>query len=139
MAILEDVEVSIVATETGQALEEFDNPKDDPTTNPRFTEKYIQATTGVRFQVQIYVRPSFNLYKAHGIDVTVDIDGGVVHHTTFYDKKWLEENRADKQPFIDDHVLHKMGSRWVESPYLFGSIDIGRLLQKPHLFAANNL
>jgi hypothetical protein len=133
MAILEDFEVSVVATETGQALEEFDNPKDDPIVNQFLTEKYIQATTGVRFQVQVHVKPSFNLYHADGIGVSINIDGGVVNHMRFYHKERVENSRKKKQPLIDGHVAHKMGSRWVESPFVFGSIDIGKLLHEPHL------
>ena len=124
MAILEGVETRITATETGKALQEYNSPRENADLGENAIEKYIEAETGMKFQIEVYLPKDFKLHGAWGVGVSVDIDGGVVSQLTAYSRTRVKERIKRGTPFIDSYAELCEGSRYINLDLAFGSLDI---------------
>lgn len=130
MAIIEDVEVQIVSTNTGQALSEYDNPDAGTTADAKSVEKYIQAETGTEFHMRIKLKKGFNYYGADGVRVSFNMDGGVLIRSVFFQRP-----RAIKDERLPEHCVYTMdqttirdGDVWKRIHYSFNAVAVGKLL-----------
>lgn len=71
MAILRDVKVTVSAD--GKRLQEYDDDAEEPSPSNTAT-RYIEALTGVGFQLHYSIKPTFQLISS-GIAIRIDIDG----------------------------------------------------------------
>lgn len=128
MAILEDVEVTIVSTSTGQPLTEVEDP--DPKTEEHGKEvrKYIEAVTDEEFKIVIRLKKGFRYHGADGIDATLRIDGTAVNC------HWYLARPENTHPFEPlekivsktlSHTLTRKGTEWFNIAFSFGAASIG--------------
>ena len=92
MVCLKDFEVRVALNTTkgtlpGEALKEHPNPKLSAANDEWSIERYIEAKAGEESQVEVYVKPGFNLYKADGIMIGLRIDVDTVAYKQYIPKK----------------------------------------------------
>ena len=125
MAILDGIEVRIASKTKGKAFDEYDKPNTVSSADGLSIQKYIQAETGLDFYIEVFIKPSFKLYRASGIQASVDIDGGKVAKSRYWSKEKFLGKLRRGEPFIFDDVLHKEGMQWRRMKFNFGSLEIG--------------
>lgn len=126
MVLIEDIEVRIASSASGEALIEYDDPKAAPSGNGFSATKFIEAVTGLEYQVEVYIKPSFELWDADGLDIGVNIDGGVVNQFKFHRISGVEACKKNGKPITVDSTVYQEGSKWYETPFSFGALNIGK-------------
>lgn len=87
MAILRDVEVTVSAN--GKRLQEYDDDAEEPSPSNTAT-RYIEALTGVGFQLHYSIKPTFQLIPSD-IEILINIDGEHMDGHTLLRGKDLKE------------------------------------------------
>lgn len=129
MVQLQGVRVHVVCSSSARVLDEYSDITVVPSGNKLLAERFIEATTGLKFQIEVNIEPSFELWDADGIYIRVIIDGGVVKKAIFYSKEQVEEQKRTSTPFIDGSAIYQEGSAWCKAMYSFGSLNIGKSLK----------
>ncbi|KAL8682857.1 MAG: hypothetical protein Q9186_001103 [Xanthomendoza sp. 1 TL-2023] len=124
MAILKDFEVRVVSKSTGKPLQEYDSP--ETTAVDHYTiEKFIEATTGEDFAVEVFIKEGYSCHRAWGVWVGINIDGGVVDFGHPICRSVVKERQpAGKRLTIFDSVSHSEGSVHSRIGFRFGSLTI---------------
>lgn len=131
MAIIEDVEVQIVSTSTGEALLEYDNPDRDATVEPVRVEKYIEAATDEEFHIVVTLREGFDYHGANGILVTYDLDGNMLKRQEFF-RRPDDNHRLTTAKIIKFKSAQvKVDNTWKRIHLSFGSVDVGMFVGRP--------
>ncbi|KZF21398.1 hypothetical protein L228DRAFT_249210 [Xylona heveae TC161] len=126
MAILEHVEVRIKLTSNDTYLPEYDTPNEHFKSSETTVEKYIEAQTDAKFEVEIRIDPKFRWHGAKALRIILRLDGGsLLSHSWYHDKKSLGE-----LPFV--RVINKMKFRqpngFSKTNFSFSSIAIDESL-----------
>lgn len=133
MAILGSIEVRIARNTSGKAkaddagnpLSEYQKPNSSVNQPSNPVEKYIEATTDQPFQIEVYIKPGFQLYGADGITVGIEIDDKTVNfYKSYYAKRVIQCMREGK-PFVISSVSRVEGDRHFRVGFTFGSHDLG--------------
>ncbi|KAL8690457.1 MAG: hypothetical protein Q9224_004404, partial [Gallowayella concinna] len=125
MAILNDIEVRVVSKSRGKPLQEYDSPKKTDAVDQHTIEKFIEATTGEDFAVEVFVKKGYTCKGAWGLRVGINIDGGVVKFAYSFSSADVKETQlAGKRLIIFDSVPHSEGSVHSEIGFRFGSLTI---------------
>ena len=134
MAILEDVEVTIVSTSTNQPLVEFEDP--DPKTEQHGKEvrQYIEAVTGEEFKVVVRLKKGFNYHGADGITISLYLDGNALRRSLF---KPLNSRTGWSGVLAEDDIyewrtfLSRNQDNWSDIAFSFGAADVGSSKDSP--------
>lgn len=126
MAILNDIEVRVVTKANKQQLTEYDKPNTGAKAEEACVEKYIEAKTGEDFQVDVYFKKGYKCFRAWGVEVTIDIDGGVVNYAYEFSKDDLRGFQDDEDPITFDSVSQREGSLVSDVGFRFGSLNFGK-------------
>ncbi|MCJ1250514.1 hypothetical protein MMC30_007742 [Trapelia coarctata] len=84
MAVIEDVEVTIVSKSTGQPLVEYDDPDKETSTGGEEVQKYVEAVSDEEFGFVVRLKEGFNYHGADGIKVVFTMDGDTLRRRKFY-------------------------------------------------------
>lgn len=128
MAIIEDVEVTIVSTRTGQRLVEFQDPAQTIPDKARNVCRYIEVVSGEEFKVVVRLKKGFQYHGADGIAIHLRLDGNALHRVRYEER---DPRKAPSGVLRDDLVYEyintKVGNRdsWSEISFSFGAADIG--------------
>lgn len=133
MAILGSIEVRIARNTSGKAqtydagdtLSEYQKPNSSVNQASNPVENYIEAMTGQPFQIEVYVKPGFQLYNADGIEVGIDIDDKTVHFYKYYCAERVIQSMREGKPFVISSVPRVEGNRHFSMGFTFGSLHLG--------------
>ena len=103
MAILDDFQVEVVDSSSGEPLTEYHRNISHyymPTNNDTKVENYIEARTGKEFKIAIRIRPTFDFLGADGILICLRIDGNVFAQAKFFSQKTVRKYRRSNEPII---------------------------------------
>ncbi|KAL8922551.1 MAG: hypothetical protein Q9208_005053 [Pyrenodesmia sp. 3 TL-2023] len=131
MAILNEVEVRVVSKATGQSLDEYDKPGSALAINGSSVEKYIEARTGEDFAVEIRVKEGFDCFRAWGIRIGLEIDGGVVNYCRNLSKEKVSHYRTVGAPAILDSVRQSDGKVHSRIGFQFGLLTMNEEANLP--------
>ncbi|KAL8812682.1 MAG: hypothetical protein Q9223_007230 [Gallowayella weberi] len=136
MAILDDFEVRVISKSTGQPLQEYDNP-DKTAVDHNTIDKFIEATTGKDFAVEVFAKMAYQNHGERGLVVGIIIDGGVVKFQRTFHKSTVTRTRKDGKPLTTiGSVLHLEGSKKSSIGFRFGSlIIVGQVEQQQQQLA----
>jgi len=128
MAVLEDVEVTIVSTSTGQPLAEFEDP--DPKTEEHGNEvqKYVEAVTDEEFKIVIRLKKGFKYHGADGIKVAPRIDGTAVNSRWYFARPENTYLFKPLEKIVSEtlsHALVRKGPDWFRIAFSFGAASVG--------------
>jgi len=133
IAILGSIEVRIAqnisgradSEDVGNALSEYQKPNTsvDQPSNP--VEKYVEAVTGQPFQIEVFVKPGFQLYSADGIGVGIVIDDRVVTFNRYFSAEAVRQKIRDGKPVLISSVSRVEGNRRFRMGFTFGSLNLG--------------
>ncbi|KAL9019948.1 MAG: hypothetical protein Q9185_002802 [Variospora sp. 1 TL-2023] len=126
MAIVKDVEVRVVTKANKQQLAEYEKPNAVVAAGKDSIEKYVEAKTGEDFQVEVYFKKSFDCFDAWGVEVVIDIDGGVVRYCRHYSKHKVRELQDGKMAIVFDSVRQREKSVDSRVGFRFGSLNLGK-------------
>ncbi len=135
MAILKDIEVKVTSLPHREVFQEYANPKKTPKKREKSIfsiERYIEARTGLNFQIEVFVKPKFKLQGAMGIRVDVVIDGGVVKQFQYYDKDEVLRAQKRRSPLVQDRTTKLEGTQYSDVNFSFGSLKISKSLLDIH-------
>lgn len=128
MAILEDVEVTIVSTSTGQPLTEFGDPDPKTEEHGKEVQKYIEAVTDEDFKIVIRLKKGFRFHGADGINATLRIDGTAVNCLWYLARPEkthpLKPLKKIGSETLSSTVTRK-GAEWFNIAFSFGAASIG--------------
>ena len=131
MAILEDFEVKITTFPHRNPFHEYENPTKEPDKLEKgivSLERYIEAETGMGFQIEVFVKPTFRLFGATGIRIHLDIDEGVVGQFKYIHKDRVLAAQKNKTPLIDCDALKLEGTQYSRINFSFGALEFGKPL-----------
>lgn len=126
MAILKDIEVRVVRKDTQEVLQEYDKPDSTVSTDEYAIEKYVEAKEGQDFEVHVFIREGFKCFAAWGVEVGINIDGGVVEFSYYYSKSEVERLQKSNKPTKFRSVLHSERSAHSEIGFRFGTLSSGK-------------
>ena len=136
MAILQDYEVQIALRPAleegpgfqceGDPLREYPDPKPTDRFKDVAVERYIEAIPDREFQIQIHLEPSFDLFEADVLRVTVTIDWDTVRFCRYYSKSQIVENTSEEMPFIIQSACTTDGTDHFRNSFSFGSLESGK-------------
>ncbi len=137
MAILKDIEVRIarntsgevVAESAGDALQEYERPTANINGSSNSIEKYIEAVAGQAFQIEVYIRPTFNMYAASDMMVHLTIDDETVRFKSPTGKNSILWKKMVGKPIIISSVPRFEGTRHYKTGFTFGSLNLGQCRQ----------
>ena len=132
MAILEDVEVTIIAGNSAQPLEEYNDPDPDPEApaTEREVVKYIEAQSEAEFQINVTLKKGFCYHGASGVRLWLKLDGDALNVCWYkpIDTHGLDSHGKLLQNF--SHTIsespHKKGDDWYKVSYTFGAASVSR-------------
>ena len=126
MAISKDIEVLVVATDTGEPLHEYNNPFVSLGPSGLVLKgKYIEAKSGAEFQIHAIIRPDFKLHGAHGITLDIDIDQKTVFASQRWDKDEVLNSRDTGSHLVLSSVFSEVGSQRIQAWFCFADLEIG--------------
>ena len=128
MAILEDVEVFIKSTATGERLVEYDNPDPEDEAGSLQVEKFVEAQSEAEFQVVVNLKAGFDYHGADGVRVRLVLDGGAVRRHWYKCKSELvpiNDKLLEDKSFSFATVSSKRGEDWIRVAFSFGKVDVG--------------
>lgn len=131
MVLLKDVEVKVALNSgdgvtAGEAFREYPNPEPRTSSDEWLAERYIEAKPGQEFQVEVYLKPSFKLFAADTLRVSLRIDDGTVQFRRNYDETRIAANISEGKPFIFHDVLNTDGRQHSMVSFSFGSLSVGK-------------
>ncbi|KAL8947632.1 MAG: hypothetical protein Q9222_006104 [Ikaeria aurantiellina] len=129
MAILDDVEVRVVSKATKQALHEYDDPKPAAAVQAHSVLKYVQAEEGMDFQVEVYFEKEFQCWDVWGIEIGINIDGGVVNYYKRCSQERVKTLQELGEPILLDSVRHVENSQHSRVGFRFGLLKINEDLE----------
>ncbi|KAI9773091.1 MAG: hypothetical protein M1840_008212 [Geoglossum simile] len=120
MAILDEIEVSIISDD--RALVEYSDPDREDQNDVLTAEKYIGASTGSKFAVRYTVKPTFRLYHAQGVHISIYADGQYatgrnVSESRLRHREWTETITTMTYYCHDRDI-------WMDAKMAFGDIQI---------------
>jgi hypothetical protein len=127
MAILDGIEVSIISDD--RALVEYSDPDREDQNDVLATEKYIEASTGSKFAVRYTIKPTFRLYHAQGVHVSIHADGQYATGRNV-SEHWLGRQKWEETVTTMTYFCHDRGI-WMDAKMAFGGIQIGRPASSP--------
>jgi len=128
MAILDEIEVSIISDD--RALVEYSDPdRGEDQNDVLTTEKYIEASTGSKFAVRYTIKPTFRLYHAQGVHVSIYTDGQYATGRSL-NEQWLRHRECKDTITVMTYYCHDRGI-WMDATMAFGDLRIGRPLSSP--------
>lgn len=133
MAILDDIEVRIVSKTIGKALSEYDKPNIAPSEDGLSIVKFIKGEPGLEFHIEVFVKSSFSLFQAPGIQICIDIDGGKVESCMYISRKELLKQQAKREPIVFGEVYHQEGTQYSNRNFIFGSLNISKFNQESYI------
>lgn len=139
MVTNDHIEVHIVASSDGRQLAEYDDPKASASSDRHLLERFIEATTGLIYRIEVKVKPEFELFAADGISFNLNIDGEVVNQSVYYGRVEVEKRQRTGSPFIDSWAMLLEGSLWRKLTYTFGSLKIGKSRERLASCDSNNV
>ena len=126
MAIIDNLEIYVVSTATGERLQEYGNPERDAIEGQNAVEKYIEAESNVEFSIVVVLNAGFNYHKADGVKIFVTLDGTT--RTKFYPKPSINI-KADcltkKFKLERKDMTLKRDGNWFRSRFSFGLVTVG--------------
>ncbi len=123
MAILDNIEVRIKCD--GEILAEYDDPDEDAPHDTRTTTKFIEATPGAKFTLEVSIMPGYSFHGTDGVYISRRMDGqrcnpsmisksprdaSVTHSFT---------KKIDSDTQFDDE-----SGQWLKSWFTFGQVEI---------------
>ncbi|KAG7008076.1 hypothetical protein G7Y79_00007g022010 [Physcia stellaris] len=129
MVLLKDFEVRVALKPTdgvapGEAFKEYPNPKPSASSHEWLAERYIEAKPNQEFQVEVYLKPSFKLFAANTLKVSLRIDNDTVSFNKYYNEEWIAANISKGKPFILHNVLNTDGKQHSMVSFSFGSLSV---------------
>ena len=131
MAILKGVEVRVALNTSGKAESEKagvalpDYPGPNMTNNGAETliERYIEAFSGRSFQIEVFFQPDFELHRAHGVAVEVDIDNEAVRVNQFFTAEQVATSKDTGVPLIISSAVRVREEKHYAAGLTFGSLQ----------------
>ena len=120
MAILKDLEVSIVVGD--HEIREYED--EDSQAAPDFVTKYVEATSGDSFAINMRVLPTFH-FTSHGLQWSIYVDGCYVERQVVMFDEWLELNM--EWDYKLDGIARFKGKKWTHRPFQFQNVIISKL------------
>ena len=139
MTILQDYEVVIAARPSqegfiekraGRVFREWPDPKAITGGESELVENYIKSIPGMKYQIQVYLKPSFDLFEADEVWVQLIVDCGRVYACETFTKSQVMENKTKKEPFILQYMYTKEGTNYYRNFFSFGNLMSGELFHK---------
>lgn len=139
MAILQDYEVVIAARPSqegfiekcaGRVFREWPDPKAITGGESELVENYIKSIPGMKYQIQVYLKPSFDLFEADEVWVQLIVDCGRVYACETFTKSQVMENKTKKEPFILQYMYTQEGMNYYRNFFTFGNLMSGELFHK---------
>ncbi|KAI9783800.1 MAG: hypothetical protein M1839_003136 [Geoglossum umbratile] len=114
MAILDDIEITVVSE--GEVSTEYDYPHPKDKNDAKTTERFIEALTGAKFAIRYAIKPTVRLYGAYCLRVRVFADG-----------RRLQGKSVTRRMYTGDiktmtHFCTEKGV-WIDAKLVFGSIQ----------------
>ena len=131
MAILDDLRVEIVDSASGEALPEYPRnvpPESMPKNDDTLVENYVEAQAGRDFQVHVYVLKSFELYKASGVFLHIDIDDETFNYSCYRSRYEIFDGQQAEAPITFSSAPQQDGKDWFDVTPCFYSLRIGKIL-----------
>lgn len=134
MVLFKDFEVRVAlksadGRSAGEALSEYPNPKSDTTSDDLSVERYIEAKPGQEFQIEVHLKPAFNLFAADFLQVSLNIDGDTVMFKKPFSKDKVARHQEQKEPLVIYDVLSSEGGNYSRVSFCFGSLSAGESSQ----------
>ena len=126
MVFFQDIEVRVVSSSSGRPVVEYQDPEAVQSLDNFVVNKFLVVVTGWNYQVEVLVRPDFQLWDADGLIVSINLHGNVVTKRLFVERNLLEHYRNTGKPLVFDTVLYQEGSAWCTAPITFGSLNTGK-------------
>ena len=144
MVLLKDFEVRVALKPTdgvapGEAFKEYPNPKPSASSHEWLAERYIEAKPNQEFQVEVYLKPSFKLFAANTLKVSLRIDNDTVSFNKYYNEEWIAANISKGKPFILHNVLNTDGKQHSMVSFSFGSLSVGKWIKPSSVHRRGNI
>ena len=129
MAVLEEIEVHVVSSRSKEDLVEYDEPDAEAAAEDREVQKFVEAVSDEEFYVRVTLKAGFNYHGAHGVDVTLTIDGDAISRSWYQplNAKSICHRKAINDISYEFRTASVRRSHgWARVAFVFGKAELGR-------------
>lgn len=137
MAILSKVEVRIKSA--GEPLTEYNDPDESELGDDSTTTKFIEATSGPKFSIEILLHNGYNFHGSDCVIVSRRMDGQTccMHNIINKDDSRERVTQALKKSIGRDRIFDAESGQWKERSFTFARVEMSMTLY-PHFSSSES-